>query len=330
MRIGSNPQRNQKVNLGDYFHQVIVPVYIPHIEGYYKESFEVFKLCIKSLIKTSHFQTYISVICNGSCSEVNDYVIDLHHQNKINDFVLTKEIGKVNSILKGLSGMNLPLVTISDADVLFLNGWQKATYEVLENFPKVGVISPVPNPGLGFYKTGNIFRDNFFNKKIKLTKIKNIDAVLKFAESVGKLHLFEENYSENYLTITNNSFKAVVGAGHFVSTYKSQQFDYSFSKYSDFVLGGNSEFDILDSPACKNGLWRLSTEENYAYHLGNTVQEWALKIYESLCDETQQGFAPKNTKVKPLGFLKKGYEQVSIKLFNSYKFRHLFLNRLVK
>ena len=50
MRIGDNPQRNKKINLGDYFHQVIVPVYIPNLEDYYKESFEVFKLCIQSLI----------------------------------------------------------------------------------------------------------------------------------------------------------------------------------------------------------------------------------------------------------------------------------------
>lgn len=100
MRIGDNPQRNKKVNLGDYFHQVIVPVYIPNLEDYYKESFEVFKLCIESLIKTCHSKTYISVISNGSCTEVNDYIIKLYNQKKIQDFTITQSIGKLNSILK--------------------------------------------------------------------------------------------------------------------------------------------------------------------------------------------------------------------------------------
>lgn len=330
MRIGNNPQRHKKVNLGDYFHQVIIPVYIPHFNNYYKESFDVFKLSIQSLIKTSHLQTYISIISNGSCKEVNDYIISLHNEHKIQDFTITKGIGKVNAILKGLSGINLPLVTITDADVLFLNGWQQATYEVFNQFPKAGVVSPVPNPTLGFYKSSNIFRDNFFSRNINYTKIKNVDAVLRFAQSIDRFELFKKKYSDKYLTICNKNFKAVIGAGHFVATYKAQLFDHKITRYTDFVLGGKSEDILLDKKAIQNGLWRLSTEDNYAYHLGNTLPKWAIETYNSLLEEEQDGTLPNNTQIKPINFFRSKYEQISNRLFDSYKFRAIFLKRFLK
>lgn len=330
MRIGINPQKNRKVNLGDYFHQVIVPIYIPCLEGYYKESFEVFKLSIQSLIKTSHPQTYISVISNGSCKQVNDYIIDLHNQHEIQDFAIVKEIGKVNSILKGLSGIHLPLVTVSDADVLFLNGWQKASYKVFNHFPKTGVVSPVPNPSLCYYKTGNVFRDNLFSKNIKYSKIKNVEAVLNFARSINNLALFKEKYSEKYVTISDADFKAVIGAGHFVATYKAQIFDFDFKRSTDFLLGGDSVNTMIDIKTVYSGLWRLSTEDNYAYHLGNTVQPWVTEVYDNLYDEIDSINSPQNLNVRPLSFFREKYEILSNKIFNSYKFREIVLRRIIK
>ena len=39
MRKGINPQKNRIHELGPYFHQIIVPVYIPNQEGYFRDSF---------------------------------------------------------------------------------------------------------------------------------------------------------------------------------------------------------------------------------------------------------------------------------------------------
>ncbi len=330
MRIGNNPQRHKKVDLGDYFHQVILPVYIPNLEGYYKESFDVFKLSVQSLIKTSHANTYISIISNGSCELVNDYIKNLYNQKEINEFAITGAIGKVNAILKGLAGMNLPLVTITDADVLFLNDWQKATYDVFENFPKAGVVCPVPNPSLSYSKTSNVFRSELFSKQLQYSKIKNIDAVLKFAVSIDEVDFFKREFLKNHLTISNNSIRAVLGAGHFVATYKSQIFNYNFRKSTEFLLGGQSENELLDEKAIEVDLWRLSTEDNYAYHLGNSIPDWVDRVYNNLSDEKQSFIKPSNLQVKNIGFCKKLYLNITNRIISNPKFRNLIIKRIIK
>lgn len=332
MRIGNNPQRDKKLNLGNFFHQIIIPIYIPHLQDYYKDSFEVFKICIQSIIKTSHKQTLITVVSNGSCEEVNEYIITLHDNNQIHDYTITKGIGKLNSILKGLVGMNLPLVTITDADVLFLNNWQKATYEVFEHFPKAGSVSLVPNPSLSFYKTANIFRDNIFcRKNIEYSKIKNIDAFLNFANSIGQLDNFmKRNYQEILTIKDSDNHKAVIGGGHFVATYKTEMFNFDFIKNTDFVLGGNSVNELLDDKPILLGLWRLSTEENFAFHLGNTLQDWVKETYNNLYSEENIGTFPKNTAVAQPKRIWQIYNNLSYRLFNSYKIRKLFILKYFK
>ena len=74
MRIGFNPQKDKKLHPSDFFHQVVVPVYIPNQKGYFKDSFSILKLCLDSLFRTSHKKTYFTVVNNGSCDEVRAYL----------------------------------------------------------------------------------------------------------------------------------------------------------------------------------------------------------------------------------------------------------------
>ena len=69
MRIGDNPKKEKAIEQSEYFHQVVIPVYIPHFEGYYKESFLVFKACLDSLFQTSHSKTFVTIVNNGSCKD---------------------------------------------------------------------------------------------------------------------------------------------------------------------------------------------------------------------------------------------------------------------
>ena len=36
MRQGLNPQKDQPITTVDFLHQVVMPVYIPHLNGYYQ------------------------------------------------------------------------------------------------------------------------------------------------------------------------------------------------------------------------------------------------------------------------------------------------------
>ena len=162
MRIGFNPQKDKEQAPNDFFHQVVIPVYIPNQEGYFKDSFAILKLCLESLFKTIHEKTFVTIVNNGSDISVANYLDLLLKENKIQELIHTENIGKLNAILKGFAGHNIELVTISDADVLFLANWQRETYQVFESFPKAGSVSPCPNSRLLKYYTANILFDKLF------------------------------------------------------------------------------------------------------------------------------------------------------------------------
>ena len=311
MRVGFNPNKDKELSKSDYTHQVIVPVYIPHQNDYFKDSFQILRFCLESLMLTSHDKTYISVVNNGSCEEVVVYLNQLHLEQKIQEVIHTSSIGKLNAILKGVTGHQFPLVTITDADVLFLNHWQKATYEVFEAFPKTGVVSTTPSSKVLKQYTQNTIVGNLFSTKLCFTNVTDENALKRFANSIGNAHFYKDVHLKKQLTISAKTCKAIVGAGHFVATYKSTIFDKLDTRFTSFALGGTSESLFLDKPAADLGYWRLSTELNYTYHMGNVVEPW---MVSSLTDSEI-----KIDNIHDLNFLK----------FSKPKVTYVFLNTII-
>jgi len=320
MRIGFNPNKDKKIEISEYFHQVIIPVYIPNEDGYFKDSFQILKYCLESLFKTSHTNTYFTVVNNGSCKEVVNYLNALHGNGRIHEIIHTAAIGKLNAILKGLTGQNFQLVTITDADVLFLNNWQKETYKIFDNFPKAGVVSTTPNSKLIRYLTSNIIFERGVSNQLKFTMVINPEAMKAFASSIENKCLFNNYHLEKYLTIANGKVKAVIGAGHFVATYRNDIFNNFKEKTSKYSLGGESERVLLDKPVIDNGYWRLSTEDNYTYHMGNIEEEWMSGILKSLKYKLFSLKQPKFSKHSSLKF---------INYFKSKIFPKIVFNKLV-
>ena len=46
MRIGFNPHKDMPNEVSSYTHQVVIPVYIPNQEGYFKDSSRILQLCL--------------------------------------------------------------------------------------------------------------------------------------------------------------------------------------------------------------------------------------------------------------------------------------------
>lgn len=274
MRVGFNPNKNQTLVKSKFTHLVVMPVYIPKQEGYFKDSFQILQYSLDSLFKTSHSKTYISVVANGCCLEVQNYLDNLLKNNQIQELIITTAIGKINAVLKGIAGHDFPMITVTDADVLFLDDWQNATYAVFENFPKTGAVCTTPSSRSYKTYTGNIYWRYFFSKKLAFTKVINPNALKAFAHSVGNEYFYNQIQLEKYLTISNKDFKAVVGAGHYVTTYRKEIFMKINKLNTDYTLGGSSESDFLDMPVVRQGLWRLSTADNFTYHMGNVKEDW--------------------------------------------------------
>ncbi|WP_130734319.1 glycosyltransferase family 2 protein [Flavobacterium sp. J27] len=289
MRKGNNQSKDILIHLRESSHRVIIPLYIPNLEGYYKDAFEIFKMCLFSIVKTSATYLKISVISNNTCERVNQKLLQLQNEGHIDELIIEKEdIGKINSILKSLRTTEERLVTITDADVLFCNGWEEAVVEVFNAFPNAGAVCPVPVFRKHLNLTSNIWMKYLFSKKLYFRQVKNTEAMTKFAKSIGWPWL-DEKYKDVIGTLqSKNGTIAVLGCSHFVATYKTEVFSELPKKNSQYKLGGNSEFLYTDEPVIKRGAYRLATYDNYAYHLGNHLEEWMEKEFVSLANQEKR------------------------------------------
>lgn len=278
MRIGLNPNKNKILETSKYSHQVVIPVYIPNKEGYFKDSFKIFQLSLVSLFATVHNKTFITIVNNGSGEFIKDYLDDLFKSKKIHEVIHTENIGKLNAILKGLAGNAIELVTISDSDVLFLPNWQLETAKIFSEVPKAGVVGIVPQFKMYEANCGNVLFDNLLNKNLKFITVKNPNALIRFYDSIGWDRAYNQDYLAYHLgLVINPNLKVLIGSGHFVATYKKDIFD-EITTFIPFKLGGISEA-YLDVAPLKKDYWRLTTNDNYAYHLGNTLEDWMEKVH---------------------------------------------------
>ncbi|HEX8575225.1 MAG TPA: glycosyltransferase [Flavobacterium sp.] len=325
MRQGFNPKKDKVLQKGDFFHQIVIPVYIPNHQDYFKDSFQILKLCLESLFRTIHSKTYVSIVNNGSCEDVKLYLNALYDCGKIHELVTTSNIGYINAMLKGIAGQNFQFFTTADADVLFLNGWQESTYSIFSSFPRAGAVCPTPSPKSLRTHTANIYWDLLFSNKLKFSKVLNKDALLKFASSIDNSDFYNEFQLKKYLTISSGKVKAVVGAGHFVVTYKASIFENLKKRYTNFVLGGNSD-NLFDIPVVEKGYWRLSTENNYAYHLGNIHEEWMDLELKSI---TENKFEPKEEKYFEICHYSNFSYWIKNKFFAKIFFKKYFFRRFL-
>ena len=278
MRIGVNPEKGRVTENHQYQHRVVVVCYIPNTtEDYYKESAVVLKKCLESLVATINPETTcITFLNNASIPEVDAMAKEMLANKALDKYVVYAENkGKVYAVVDEVRGVFEPYVTITDCDVLFMNHWEKAVFDVFANNSKAGVVSPLPLPNAAKYYNEHLFVRNFLFGKLKYGKFVNDKDLELFAKSIGNVNAFDRknkkhSWREKQYIIKDTN--AVVGAGHFVATYKA----YIFRNQVEFpklkFKNGYEEkfFDVLPS---YYGLYRLSTLNTFVYHMGNTITQ---------------------------------------------------------
>lgn len=290
MRIGINPEKNNKeIELTNY-HRVVIPVFIPHFDGYFEQAFPVFKLCIESLLLTAHSKTRITIYNNNCHLDVKKYIDEKYNESELIDQVFhSKEnLGKINAILAAVKGNLEPLITISDADVFFKQNWQKAMEDLMINFPEAGMICPVPNSKALTQFAKNNWYFGLFRSKLKFEPVADPQAMIRFDDSLGNTKsLLKPIHLEKYLVIYNKkkNAKAIMGGGHFVATLRREIFDKGTNEPAFIKIVGGVENKFIDIPNEEMGFLRISTKDNYAFHLGNSVEDWMYKEFALLKKE---------------------------------------------
>lgn len=327
MRKGTNIAKDVLIEPNDSSHRVIIPLYIPNEEAYYADAYKIFEYCLFSVIKTSASKLKISVISNNCCDSVNEKLLTIQKQGHIDELIIEKEaIGKINSILKALRTAQERLITITDADILFLNNWEQEIMKIFELFPKAAAVSPMPVFRTQNHHTANILWDFLFSKHLRFQPVKNPEAMTVFAKSIGWPWL-DDKWKDVILKLNSKEgYAAVVGCNHSVVTYKNEIFESLPKQNSDYILGGNSEDKYLDRLSAKYDGYRLATDENYAFHMGNSLESWMGQVFENTSLETKSiiDYRPKVLKKNKIAYIVKFIIFKKIVSFKSIK-KKLFL-----
>ncbi|WP_431158311.1 glycosyltransferase [Winogradskyella poriferorum] len=277
-----NPQKASKQIELEFQHRLIIVVFIPSLEGYYKDVLEVFKLGLDSAITTTNSYCAITVVNNASCNEVKEILDDKLTEGNIDSVIHhTKNIGKIDALIGAARASREPIITLADVDILFQFGWQNEVEAIFQNIENVASVSPIPCRNFKNYETSStlsrvIFkRVNFSYESIP----DNHDAHNKYLESFH--WQLEEDKNAKWAVIQLGGQKAIVGSGHQILSMRRELFHSTVPKEPSLILvGNNSEFLYCDQPINYSGGMRLSTYNNFAFHMGNTVEEWMKEIQE--------------------------------------------------
>ncbi len=144
-RIGINPNRGQFTDYTPSRITLAMLTYLPNQAGYFAERLAVTRLSLDSLIANTPKPYDLIVFDNGSCPELVNYLCSLRDQGLINYLILSdRNIGKINALQVIFRAAPGEIVAYSDDDIFFLPGWLEAHLQILETFPKVGLVT-------GFY-----------------------------------------------------------------------------------------------------------------------------------------------------------------------------------
>lgn len=275
MRVGMNPQKKSKKLELESLHRLIIVVFIPSLDGYYKNVLEVFKLCLESAITTTNENCVITVVNNASCHAVADYLKEKLDLNQIDTIVHHKKnIGKIDALIGAARASREPLITISDVDILFEHGWQKDVEDIFANVKDVASVSPIPCRQFYNYETtSTMFMALRGKVRFKAKAIpENHDAQNKYLASFDWKG---EKENVKWPVIESNGIKAIMGSGHQILSMQRSLFFKSVPLEPSLTLVGNySEGTYCDKPINNSGGMRLATYVNRAYHMGNQVEPW--------------------------------------------------------
>ena len=283
MRVGMNPQKQAGRQPAVYNHRIVVIVFVPELSGYYEQMFEVFKLTLSSLIHTVSAKTAITVVDNACCSVVAQFIREQHDAGHVETVIRhNTNIGKMDAMIGAARAAREPLITVTDADVLFEHGWQAAVERVFQAFRKAGAVSPIAVRSNVHYETSSTLKDIVLGKlQFKWMPIPgNFKKYSQMLASFGQQT--DRDETRPWPVVTSDGVDAILGCAHQVMTVRRSVFLWQVPvEPSRILVGNDSERAYLDEPVDRGGYYRLCLKTTKAYHMGNVTEPWMHDLNEA-------------------------------------------------
>lgn len=273
MRLGQNPAKTLKDVAKPERITVAVLNYIPFLSGFYSEMLDVLRTNLTTIWKNSDLPFDLLVFDNGSCKEVQDYLTEMQRKKYIQYLLLSaKNLGKGgawNIIFDGAPG---EIIAYTDNDVYFYKGWLSRSVELLEKFPRVGMVTARPFHTLPeFFSSTLKWAEDTKDVKLEFGNRIAFESIQEFLQSVGRTEeeILEDYRMGDYL-VTYRGLKAFIGASHWQFTaYKSvlkEFLPFDMSRPMGQVIN-------LDKAINEKGYLRLMPTDALAMNMSNTLRK---------------------------------------------------------
>lgn len=290
-RVGINPARNRVTSYRPARVTVAMLVYVPYLEGYFRERLEVLKLSLASLIKHTQEPYDLMIMDNGSCPEAKAYLASLQDVGAVRYLLTAHEnIGKVGALKVLFRAAPGEVIAYSDDDIFYYPGWLQAHLRLLDGFPRVGMVSGCAVRTLFDHGTSANLAFAESDPEARLTRGQRIPELWEseWAESYGRdpaAHR-ESLRSMQDMTFSYRGLEAFAIANHnqFV-TPKEVILKFLPETWSGRLMG---EMNELDNAVADGGYLRLSTIERTTKHIGNTVSPAMAEEADRLAVETRK------------------------------------------
>ncbi|MFZ5807984.1 MAG: glycosyltransferase family A protein [Chloroflexota bacterium] len=273
MRVGQNPAKFVTQVAQPAKITVAIVTYIPFLGGYYAQSLEVLKVCLNSVWENTDLPYDLLIFDNASCAEARQFLLDAHAKGQIQFLWLSdKNIGKAgawNLLFPSAPG---DIVAYADSDVYFFPGWLSSLVQVLEAFPRVGMVTGMPLGGPPELSTSTLeWARGEPQASLQEGRIQSWEDYWRHARSLGKSEdearqLYDEHQD---ILLTYRGQKMLVGAGHFQFAAYRKVLQEVVPLPSKRPMG---QVMALDAAINEKGYLRLSTPQWWVQHLGNTLE----------------------------------------------------------
>ncbi len=258
-------------------HQVTVAVmvYIPDQQGYFKNRFEIFRLCIASIQAHTKVPFDLLVLSNGCCKEIVDQLREMQDKGSIDYLIISEQnLGVIGGYKMIFSAAPGKLVAYCDDDIVFYPDWLEEQIKVLDAFPNVGMVSGVPvrNGADHANQTIKKIMENPTNG-IRLEKARRIpdDWERDWCISTGRdpEEYLESTRQKFDVVIIKDGVEAIASANHFQFVapkdviLKALPVDWSRNLMDSLVP--------LEERVDQMGYLRLSTTGRFCRHIGNAI-----------------------------------------------------------